>query len=78
MTYKWDAVKARQAAKDRNHSDYEDGFMICSIHGKQPNVSGNVGCEECEACLLEQKAANQTDPDYLKFLEDQDCRGDIK
>ncbi len=67
-SYRWDKAKAIQAAKQRNHADYDDGFVICKIHGKQPNV----GCTsaECEVCLLEQKAANQLDPGYLKFIED--------
>ena len=69
MSYRWDEEKAKASNQDRT-IEHDNGFVICDKHGKQLNVgTGFVG--ECEACLLEQKTKNQTDPEYLKFLEDE-------
>lgn len=69
MTYNWTTEKAEARRIMEDESDYVDpSYINCPIHGLQP-VVGN--CNECEACLLEQKAKNQDDPDYLEFLKSQ-------
>ena len=70
MAYNWTTEKAEARRIMEEEAEYEDpSHTVCPIHGRQPTVGNH---NECEACLLEQKAENQNSPDYIEWLKTQE------